>query len=129
MDIDFHYLYFSPFPDGIAIIFCFLAMFLFLIFVILTSCRIGCEDYLSQKCCEPPCLKLWLIIPYLGFTLGYFIYIIYCYYNLYVINELDTIKEIEAETIIKELIKEVDARHQTKVFHIMDIKLVVIQLK
>ena len=123
--IDFHYLYFAPFPDGIAIAFCFLGAFIIYLTIIYLSIKVRCKEkifFISSKI-RPLYIKLITEIPYLMFTLGYFIYIIYSFHNLYVINELDNVSKIKAEYIIEYIIEEVEGRHNAKSWHVIDILL------
>ena len=124
-DLDLDYLFSNPYPNGVAVGFLFVGIFVLILDIIHTSCKLCCIQKFN-KCCEniqPLCANLWLIIPYLLFDLGYFIYTIYCYDKLYVQNDLDSLTDMKVDNLMKTLLKRIDERHESKNYIICSITL------
>ena len=130
MESDLDYLYNNQFPNSIGVGFLFVVIFIFGLLIIFASCKLCCINFFS-KCCEqvpPVCAKFWFIIPYVGFTLGYFIYSINCYNQFYSKQHLGDLRDIEADDLIEGLAKKVKNRHLSASYHIVNIVLMTISL-
>ena len=130
MESDLEYLYNNQFPDSIGVGFLFAGILLFGLLIIFTSCKLCCIKFFSEcfRDISPVCAKLEFIIPYLLFTLGYFIYSINCYYQFYIKQHLGDLEDIEAEALIESLSKNVRNRHISVAYHIINIILIVVSL-
>ena len=130
MESDLDYLYYHQFPDSIGVGFLFAGIFIFCFLIGFASCKLCCIKFFSE-CCQnisPVYAKLEFIIPYLLFTLGYFIYSINCYYQFYIKQHLGDLEDIEAEALIESLSKNVRNRHISVAYHIINIILIVVSL-
>ena len=108
----------------------FVVIFIFGLLIIFASCKLCCINFFS-KCFEqvpPVCAKFWFIIPYVGFTLGYFIYSINCYNQFYSKQHLGDLRDREADDLIEGLAKNVRNRHLSASYHIVNIVLMTISL-
>lgn len=130
MESDLEYLYDNQFPDSIGVGFLFAGILLFGLLIIFTSCKLCCIKLFSEcfQNISPVYAKLEFIIPYLLFTLGYFIYSINCYYQLYTKQHLGDLLDIKADDLIEGLSKNVRNRHLSATYHIINIILMVISL-
>jgi hypothetical protein len=130
MESDLEYLYNNQFPDSIGVGFLFAGILLFGLLIIFTSCKLCCIKFFSEcfRDISPVCAKLEFIIPYLLFTLGYFIYSINCYYQLYTKQHLGDLLDIEADDLIEGLSTKVRNRHLSAGYHIINIILMVVSL-
>lgn len=130
MESDLEYLYNNQFPNSIGLGFLFVGIFFFGLLIMFASWKLCCIK-LFNDCCQqvpPVCAKLWFMIPYLSFTLGFFIYSIYCYYQFYTKHHLGDLLDIKADDIIEGLAKKVRNRHVSEAYHIINIILMVISL-
>ena len=120
MDIDLHYLYFSPFPNYTSMVFCYFCIIFLIILIIFSLCRCSHKDRPNEyyNKCRTLRQKLCIIIPYLAIFIGYFIYIIYIFCFIYIKSKFDGIAQVNADEFIEDLINEVKEQHGKKVFHI-----------
>ena len=58
-----------------------------------------------------------IIIPYLTIFIGYFIYLIYEYFNIYKKRNPQDLTKIRADKLIETLLNEINERHIKKVFN------------
>lgn len=116
--IDFHFLYFTFFPNLASFVFCilgivflFICLFVYLFFLFDKNNCCGC-------CCWDECeffheiFFFLLMIPYIMFHLGYFIYILYAYVNIYKNdNKPSDLEKIRADPFIEDFLGEIRDRH------------------
>ena len=125
MDINLHYLYFSRFPNYVSMVFCYICIIFLIILIICSLCRFFHEDKPNEgyNKCRNLIKKLCIIIPYLIFFIGYFIYIIYSYCFIYINSNFDDIAKVNADEFLEDLMTEVKERHDKKEFHLAVISL------
>ena len=120
MNIDLYYLYFHSFPDGIVNACC--CIFLFPIFVItilplIICCRSDPDD--NCCCCNLIMYNIIITIIYLPISIGFFIYIIDSYREIYNKSNLGYITQIKADEFITDLLAKVKIKHLSILYHII----------
>ena len=121
MSIDLHYLYLNPFPHLDSILFFYIGIVFLFILIICSLIRYCHKDKPNEGSnkCATLVMKLYIIIPYLIFFIGFFFYIIYHYCLIYNKNKLNDLTKIIAEKFLEDLMREVKAVHYKLVFHII----------
>ncbi len=69
------------------------------------------------------CGKLEIIIPYLIFYIGYFVYIVYEYVNIYQRLKPFDLRDIKADPFIEEFLEDIESRHFSEITVIIIITL------
>ena len=120
MDIDLHYLYLSPFPNVVSMIFCYFSIITLLVLNIISLCRCCHEDRPNEyfNKCRTLLKKLCIIIPYLIIFIGYFIYVIYSFCFIFIKSNLEDITKVNADEFIEDLMSEVKEQNGKKLFHL-----------
>ena len=120
MNIDLYYLYFHSFPDDGVIICCYfllLPIFIITILPLIICCRRDPDD--NCCCCNLIMYNIIITIIYLPIFIGFFIYIIDSYCEIYNKSNLGYITQIKADEFITDLIAEVKEKHQSILYHII----------
>ena len=113
MSLDLYNLYFIVFPNTAAYIFCYFLIAVFIMLIIFSMKRFCHKDVPNEG--SDPCAvltgKLMIIIPYLIFYIGYFIYIVYEYDNIYNKLRHEELLEIKGDPFFEDLLKEIHDRN------------------
>ena len=108
INADFRYNYKKTFPNTAAIVFGFISTIPFLILIIFAIKRLRYKDRpnSTSNAADVCCSKLFVIIIYMIFFLGYYIYfiVIYCLLHKKKIN-CSSLKKIKTEIFIEDFIK------------------------
>ena len=117
-NFDLHKSYFTVFPDILADFFCYWSIIAFIGLIVFSFIRFCHNDYPGESFdpSDTLCGKLWVIIPYLTVFIGYFIYIIYEYINIYKKRNPQDLMEIRADEFIETLLAKINERHTKEVF-------------
>ena len=118
---DLYESYFTVFPNLTADIFCYISSIVMIILIIYSFIRFCHKDIPNEGFDSSAVLsaKLMLIIPYLIIFIGYYIYIIYEYFNIYKNNNPKDLKNIKADSFIENLLEEINDRHLEKIYIIV----------
>jgi hypothetical protein len=79
-----------------------------------------------NECFNPSAVlwgKLEIIIPYLIFYIGYFVYIVYEYVNIYQRLKPFDLRDIKADPFIEEFLEDIESRHFSEITVIIIITL------
>ena len=119
-NLDLYNLYFVQFPNNYAFIFGFFLLGVFAVLIRFSIYRLSYKDKPNDEydhCCVTS-IKIVIIIPYLIFYLGYFIYSVYEYCKIYTIRKHDetiNIKaDIKSDPFIEELLQEIYGNNLTQ---------------
>ena len=109
------------FPILTSDVFCYISSIVMIILIIYSFIRFCHKDIPNEgfDSCAVLSAKLMLIIPYLIIFIGYYIYIIYEYFNIYKNNNPKYLKNIKADSFIENLLEEINDRHLEKIYIII----------
>ena len=128
-NLDLYNLYFTDFPDKIAEIFGFILIFLYILLIAQSVQRFLHKDVPNEPYNRKATLKakLYIIIVYSIFWIGYFIYTVYEYD--YIFNKLrhDELLDIKADPFFEDLLKEI-YNANPKTMYILFISLYVVSM-
>ena len=117
-NIDLYESYFTVFPNLAADVICYFSIIALIGLIIFSIIRFRHEDKVKEDF-DPNCVlctKLAIIIPYLIIFIGYFIYLIYEYFNIYKHNNPEDLKKVRADAFIEYLLAEIYDRHLKEIF-------------
>ena len=105
--------YITTFPNEASIIFCQINIIAFIYLLGMSAIRFCHKDQPNEdfKERETLCSKLFVIIPYLIFFIGYFVYIIYEYCDKYRNNNYEILSNIKADPFLEDFIAEIKERY------------------
>ena len=115
---DLYKLYTTIFPNIGAHICSYISIGV-LIFLIIFSIIRFCHKDIPNEGFNPSAVctaKFFTIFPYLVIFIGYFIYIIYEYINIYKKNNPESLIKINADSFLENLLEEIHSRHLKKVY-------------
>lgn len=114
--LDLYDIYFTPFPNLTASVFSYFLIVGFIGLIIFSVTRFCHKDKPNEG--FDPCAvltgKLLIIIPYLIFYIGYFIYIVYEYCHIHKDIKQFELTEIKADPFLEDLLKEINGRHMNE---------------
>ena len=112
-NLDLHALYIISFPNKAADVFCYFLAVIFTGMVIYSIIRLIKEEenYGFNNSDEALGEQLLLIIPYIIFFVGFFLYIVYEYDNIYNKLRHEELIEIKGDPFFEDLLKEVYDRN------------------
>ena len=115
---DLYKTYFVRFPNFTAYCFCFINIIIFIILIVLSSIRFCHKDVPNEGFDQAATLtsKLMVIFPYLAFYIGFFVYIIYEYCNIYKNRNPEELLEIKADVYIEDFLKEIKSLHPDEIY-------------
>ena len=127
--LDLYNLYFTDFPDKIAEIFGFILIFLYILLIAQSVQRFLHKDVPNEPYNRKATLKakLYIIIVYSIFWIGYFIYTVYKYDNIFNKLRHDELLEIKADPFFEDLLKEI-YNANPKTMYILFISLYVVSM-
>ena len=129
-NLDLYNLYFIVFPNKAAYIFCYFLIVIFIGLIIFSLTRFLHKDVPNEG--FDPCAvlmgKLYIIIPYLIFYIGYFIYIVYEYDNIYNKLRHEELLEIKADPFFEDLLQEIYDRNPNSNIVLIFISLYVLSM-
>ena len=108
-DKDFYNFYFVRYPNVASFVFTIILFVLFLGYVIFSLTRI-CDDKEEFDDSFVSCGKVFLILPYAAFFLGFFIYFLVKYTEIYKKKRAEELLNIRADPFIEDFIKEITAQ-------------------
>ena len=105
--------YITTFPNIASIIFCQINIIAFIYLLGMSAIRFCHKDQPNEdfKERETLCSKLFVIIPYLIFFIGYFVYIIYEYCDKYRNKNYEILSNIKADPFLEDFIAEIKERY------------------
>jgi len=108
-DKDFYNFYFVRYPNVASFVFTIILFVLFLGYVIFSLTRI-CDDKeeFDDSCVS--CGIVFIIFPYVAFFLGFFIYFLVKYTEIYKKKRAEELLNIRADPFIEDFIKEITAQ-------------------
>ena len=115
---DLYDLYFTVFPNGASYILCYFCIIALIVMIIISIVRF-CHEDVPNEGFDPCCVltvKLIIIIPYLAIFIGYFVYMLCKYFNLYKERNPENLLKILADEFIKDLLSDINDRHLKEVF-------------
>ena len=118
-------IYFTVFPNKTAYAFCYFLIIIFIGLIIFSMTRF-CHKDVPNEGFNPSavlCGKLEIIIPYLIFYIGYFVYIVYEYVNIYQRLKPFDLRDIKADPFIEEFLEDIESRHFSEITVIIIITL------
>ena len=129
-NLDLYDLYFTLFPNELSFSFSFVLLFFFIAPIGFSFQRFFHKDVPNEgfNPCEVLKAKLMIIIHYLIFLIGYLIYLIYAYNDIYKNKKPFELVDIKADPFIEDLLKEIQNRHLNKGFILAIISLYFISL-
>ena len=114
---DLYESYFVIFPNFTAYCFCYINIIIYFLLIFLSSIRFFHKDVENEGFNEAATLasKLTVIFPYLAFYIGFFVYIIYEYFNIYKNRNPEDLLKIKADMYIEDFLKEIRNRHPDEI--------------
>ena len=121
MKIDLRYLYLNPFPNDASLIFDYIGIPFLFVLIICSLIRFCHKDKPNEgyNKCATLAMKLCIIIPYLIFFIGFFVYIIYHFCAIYNRNKFNDLKNIIADEYLEVIIAEVKNQHNKMIYHLI----------
>ena len=115
---DLYNLYFISFPNTVSVVFCFIMIFAFIPLIIFSLKRFCHKDVPNEGFDREAVLvgKLIIIIPYLIFYIGFYIYIVYEYVKIYLQREHDEIINMKVDPFLEDLLKEIYDRNPKQIY-------------
>ena len=117
-NIDLYKSYFTIFPNLTSNIFCYIclvALFFLSIFSLCRFCHKDTPNEGSNYCCVC-CVKIFIIIIYLTIFIGFFLYFIFEYINIYKKRNPENLINIRAHDFLENLLDEIYNRNLHKNF-------------
>ena len=117
--------YFNIFPNLASDVFCYFSIIALIIIIICSIVRFCHTDTPNEGFdpCAVLTAKLMIIIPYLIIYIGYFIYIIYEYFNIYKWRNPENLKKINADIFLEDMLDEIYNRNLK---HILMITIIIL---
>ena len=117
-DMDLYESYLTVFPNLTADVFCYFSIIVNIALIIYSIIRFCHKDTPNEgfDSCTVLFAKLCIIIPYLIIFIGYFIYIIYEYFNIYKKRDPEELIKVKADIFIENFLSEIYDRHLKEVF-------------
>ena len=114
--LDLYDIYFTPFPNTTANFFNYFLIVGFIGLIIFSVTRFLHKDKPNEGFdpCSVLCGKLLIIIPYLVFYIGYFIYIVYEYCHIHKDIKPFELTEIKADPFLEDLLQEINEKHMNE---------------
>ena len=105
--------YFTVFPNKAADVFCYFSLVVNFFLAFFSLCIICDGLTLNDYCCVCA-IKIILISIYMTFFIGYFIYCLYEYFNIYKNRNPEDLLNIRADFFIENLLNDIYNRHPDK---------------
>lgn len=115
---DLYNLYFISFPNTTSNIFCFALIIVLIALIIFSITRFCHKDVPNEGYNREAvlCGKLYIIIPYLIFFIGFYVYIVYEYIKIYIQREHDEIINMKVDPFLEDLLKEIYDRNPKEIY-------------
>ena len=118
INTDLYNLYTISFPNSAAHIFCFVLIIVFIPLIIFSITRFCHKDVPNEGFNREAvlCGKLYIIIPYLIFYIGFYAYIVYEYVKIYIQREHEELINMKVDPFLEDLLKEVYDRNPKHIY-------------
>ena len=118
INTDLYNLYTISFPNSAAHIFCFVLIIAFIPLIIFSITRFCHKDVPNEGFNREAvlCGKLYIIIPYLIFYIGFYAYIVYEYVKIYIQREHEELINMKVDPFLEDLLKEVYDRNPKHIY-------------
>ena len=117
-NMDLYETYLTVFPNLAADVFCYFSIIVLIILIIYSITRFCHKDIPNEGFdpCSVLTAKLLIIIPYLIIYIGYFVYLVYEYFNIYKKRNPEKLIKIKADAFLEHFLSDIYDRHLDEKF-------------